>query len=246
MHKLLLLVPLLAASCSFPRFVAKKTVELQLDSATLTALRCDTHNGDVAVTGSTAEGIVLRADISVRGETQEEADDLLHLLEVAAETAESTMRIHGKYPSSQLYNRSPSFTFTLTVPSRLSLQLESHNGDIKAVGMAAAAKIETHNGDIHADVAHTSVRAKSHNGDVHLTLSAPGALDAVAHTHNGDVHVGLAADATGTVEASTHNGRTTAPEHATGKVGKRSFRVQVGDGTGSLRATSHNGDVQIR
>ena len=49
---LLLVLPLFAVACSYPRFVANKTVELDVPLAQAIKLNCTTHNGDVVVRSS--------------------------------------------------------------------------------------------------------------------------------------------------------------------------------------------------
>lgn len=245
---LLLLTSVLAASCVFPNYKATKVVELTLPADKLERLQCESHNGDITVSGdAAATEIALRAEMSVRGVTQDEADSNLHLLEVGHETTGGTLRVFGKYPSGQLNNHSPSFRFTLKVPSALATQLVSHNGDIDTVGTVGAAKLETHNGNIGGVLRTGSLLAVTHNGDVKLRVDGQGPLDGEVTSHNGDIELTLGENLGTMLEASTHNGRVTPPDRIVdASFSKRRLSCRLGDGKGKLVVDTHNGDVVIR
>jgi hypothetical protein len=241
-------VALLSVACVFPNYKASKVVELKLPAAQIERLHCESHNGDITVTGdATASEISLQAELTVRGYSQEEADANLHLLEVAHEASGGTLHVFGKYPRSELNNRSPSFRFTLRVPTAMAVELSSHNGDIAATGIAGTAKLETHNGDIGGTLRTNHVVAETHNGDVDLRIDGDGALDGSVTSHNGDIDLVLASGLGTQLKASTHNGRVTPPANtADATVGKRRLTCRIGDGKGQLVVDTHNGDVVIR
>jgi hypothetical protein len=243
-----LLLLLGAAACAHPSFRASKVVELTLPADGLTALDCESHNGAIRVTGdAAAAAVALRAELSVRGVTQEEADANLELLAIAHERDGGTLRVRGDYPRDRLANRSPSFAFTLTVPPRTGVRLVSHNGDLHAAGIEGNAALETHNGDVDATLRTNRLAVASHNGDVDLRVDGAGALDGTVASHNGDVTLTLAGTIGTRVEAATHNGRVTPPANAADATsGRRRFAGRLGDGAGRLLVETHNGDVVIR
>jgi DUF4097 and DUF4098 domain-containing protein YvlB len=239
---------LFAAACSFPRHTASKVVEFTVPATALQRLECETHNGGITITGSpTADAVSVRAEMSVRGYSQEEADSNLHLLEVGSETTDGKLRLFGKYPRNELSNRSPSFAFTLTIPSRLAVELESHNGDLRVTDLAGALKSTTHNGDIQLKGQSPKVALETHNGSVIADFAGTGSLDGDVVTHNGNVVLGFPGDVDATVAASTHNGSLTGGTRlADAKVTRRQLNGRVGAGTGKLTVTTHNGDVTVR
>lgn len=243
-----LLLPFLFAGCVYPTFKATKVVELTLPASALEQLTCESHNGAIRITGdAVATEISLRAELSVRGYSQAEADGNLQLLDVGHEENGKGVRIWGKYPQGQLSNLSPSFQFTMKVPQRLAVILVSHNGDIDANEIDGAASIETHNGDIGGALRGSRVAATTHNGDVNLRLAGAGPLDGQVHSHNGNIELAFA-DGIGTqLEASTHNGKITPPTKvADATMGRQSLRCRIGDGKGKLVVDTHNGSVVIR
>lgn len=243
----LLLLPFLAACSIHPAFVATKVVELEIPAATLQGLACESHNGAIVVTGAPTDTIKLRCEMSVRGVTQEEADANLAQLDLGREATDTRLKLFGRYPKSELWNRSPSFAFTLTAPARLAFELTTHNGDVTTNGVTGAVVATTHNGRIGGQVDGAQVTATSHNGDVALQVGGSGNLEGTIETHNGDVQLVFAGARNTAIEASTHNGRLSATGAAAVVEARRgSLRANVGTGGGKLVVTTHNGDVTVR
>ena len=246
MRTSLLLVPLLAA-CTYPRYVATKTVEYAIPATSTMNLLCQTHNGNITVTGeSNTNQIGVRAELSVRGYTQDEADANLHLVEVGREQEGGTLRLFVEYPS-DLSDRSPSGTFVLGVPRDIACGLESHNGRLTLRGTRGNVRLETHNGSIDATVEGAEIATTTHNGNIRLALAGTDPIKAEVHSHNGSIEMSLPENIGTTLDASTHNGKVVGPEGVVAATyGRRSLRGRIGDGTGSLTISTHNGNVHIR
>ena len=236
------------SACSFPSFQATKTIEFSVPAASLTSLVCTSHNGHIVVDGDpAATQVMVKAELTVRGETQEEANANLNLLEIGQEQNGSQLKLWGKYPTGTLVNRSPSFAFTMQVPANMQLELESHNGDLTVRGTDGALRMETHNGDIEAKVATSKVEVETHNGTVTLDLTGSGKLDGSVTSHNGGITIGLASAIHTTVEAGTHNGSVKAGANAAeASSSKKVLTYRIGDGSGKLLVSTHNGSVNIR
>ena len=231
-------------------------IETEIPAGSLQQLACESHNGDITITGAATDTITLRVEMSVRGITQAEADSNLHLLELGRELVGDRLRLFGKYPPNALDNRSPTFTFTLTAPARLVLQLESHNGDLVARKVDGTVAAVTHNGRIQAELASSAVRLKTHNGDVQVQIDGQGPLDGTVESHNGGVELTFDGGRATAIVASTHNGHITSngPVRVVasgmgsvqgGPPGSM-LQAQVGDGGGKLGITTHNGDITLR
>jgi hypothetical protein len=243
---------LLLAGCTYPGFVSSRVIELTIPATNLTTIDCSSHNGAIVVHGdAAATDVALRAELSVRGYTQEEADKNLQLLSLGKDFADGKLKIYGQYDQYRLGNMSPCFAFTLKVPQQVALTLESHNGDIRADGTRGAVAFESHNGDIVATATTSQLDAETHNGLVRIDVASDeaqhGKLDGKITSHNGDVVVGLAEGIGTSLTASTHNGEITPPRQLQDAVvKKRSLRCRIGDGSGNLQISTHNGDVLIR
>lgn len=249
MHKSLLLVPLFATACSYPAFVAKKVVELDVPLSQASKLHCKSHNGDITIARGAADDTVhIKAVLKVRGHSQQEADANLELLSVADELDEDTLRIFGDYPRPELNGMSPSFTYTMNVPSHIALDLVTHNGDVTARGTTGATRIETHNGSIVATSGHKNTRVETHNGDIDLVIRSNEDLEGRVISHNGDIDVELVEDAHCWLEVFTHNGSIRTPKVIhDASIKRRSVRARIGDGDtdGRLYIKTHNGDVGV-
>ena len=238
----------LVASCAYPSFSASRTVDLTLPATDLTELACTSHNGNITVNGDpAATQVELHAELSVRGFSQGEADDNLTMLTVGHETTGGRLRIFGKYPEGALNNMSPSFSFRLKVPQQVAVDLQSHNGDITALGTVGNQRLSSHNGDIDGVAKAGRLAAETHNGRVELDIQTEGPVDGTIESHNGSIELVFGANASTTLSASTHNGDiTTGGRLQDASVTKRSLRGRIGDGNGALSITTHNGDVRIR
>lgn len=249
MHKALLPV-LLAAACAYPRYTASKVVELEVPLEHAERLWCTTHNGGIVVTADeAADSIAVRAELSVRGHSAEEARDNLQLLSIGQDRTGDELRIQGDYPRDELRRMSPSFAFTMTVPAALAMDLHTHNGSVRTAGTRGALQVETHNGNVDCSVANPNVEITTHNGSIALAVTGPGALEGSITTHNGNVRVTLDEDASGWLVARTHNGSITPPANAYEVTSsRRSLRCRVGDGSsdGTLQVETHNGRVVLR
>lgn len=237
----------LAAACSFPQHIAKKTVEDSFPAAGIRELYCRTHNGDITIHGKAgATEIRMRATLSVRGYTRDEAERNLELLAVGSTTDGDRMTLAGKYDAA-VRGMSPGCTFVVEAPADLVQRLESHNGDIRAIDTSAALHCETHNGDIEARALTSELRVVTHNGNVDLEIGGAGALDGSITSHNGDVAVGVAEGVGTSIRASTHNGSIGLRRHADeSSRSRRRLECRLGDGAGRLEIETHNGNVEIR
>jgi hypothetical protein len=263
---LLSLFPLVAA-CTTPMHKASRVVTFEVPAAALQRLGCTSHNGSIRVTGDAKAAVVtVRAELSVRGFTPEEAAANLAQLDVAQEVAGDALTLGGRCPDALRRRFSPAFDFTITAPARLAVSATSHNGGIRAEGVDGEIEATTHNGDLHVTGGSPSVQGLTHNGDVvwrgaarRLALTtnngdidaefgADGEVTAELTTHNGDVDLAFAGAVDAGFAAETHNGRLRLGSRVTPvDVGKRKATGRVGKGgAGAVRATTHNGSVTVK
>ena len=249
MPRFLAVLPLfLGAGCVFPGYTASRSVDLTVPAAGLTAIDCTSHNGSIRIEGSAdATQVEVHAVLSVRGYSQSEADENLHLMSVGKDFANGKLSLFGSWPNGSLSNLSPGVEFTVKAPRDVALTLTSHNGDLHTRGTSGDQRLLTHNGDIDAAVAGHAVTAESHNGRIGLEVATEGPVEGSAESHNGSVDVHFGAGASATVTASTHNGDLVPGESLKNlRIASRSLTATVGDGTGRLTLTTHNGDVKVR
>lgn len=243
-----LLLPLLfaAAACSCQRYTARKTVEYTLDAAGLQQLVCRSHNGGITLVGDAeAAQVAVRADITAYAPSEAEAQALLHELDAAPARDGDRLTIAGTARRSD-WTSGSSFTFHVTLPAHLAVELQSHNGRLDLRGITGRVEAETHNGDVVGTVAGDRLAVVTHNGDVRLQLRKT-PQDASVETHNGAVVLELDANGGFQVTAATHNGRIECALPLQDRQQARNrLSGRLGDGKGRLHATTHNGDVVLR
>ncbi|MBX3463965.1 MAG: DUF4097 family beta strand repeat protein [Planctomycetes bacterium] len=243
-----LLLPLLfaAAACSCQRYTARRTVDYTLDAAGLQQFVCRSHNGGITLVGNAeAVQVAVRADITAHAPSEAEAQALLHELDAAPVRDGDRLTVTGTARRSD-WTSGSSFTFHVTLPAHLAVDLRSHNGRLDLRGTTGDVAAETHNGDVVGTVAGARLAVVTHNGDVRLQLrKAP--QDASIETHNGAVVLDLTAGEGVQVTAATHNGRIECALPLQDRQQARNrLAGRLGDGKGRLRATTHNGDVVLR
>ncbi len=247
--RILTLLFLLPAACgTYPQFVARRTLQFEVPAAEIRGLSCTSHNGGVEVRGEPGRtAIAVAVTLSVRGQTQEEADANLQRLDVARETKDGVLSLAGVQPEGLPMHCSPSFGFVVTAPRQIAVVAKSHNGSIEVVGTAGELDLLTHNGEVTADAHSGKVAIVSYNGDVTVTARGAEPVHGSIETHNGSIELAIPEGAGAKVAAATHNGsiEVAAPARLV-EGGKRSAEAVYGDGRGALRATTHNGDVTLR
>ncbi|MCA8975199.1 MAG: DUF4097 family beta strand repeat protein [Planctomycetes bacterium] len=239
----------IAAGCSYPGFVSRRTIEesVPLDAATQT-LRCTSHNGGITITGVPgATEIRMHVELSVHGFTQDEADANLDLMSIRRESDQGELTIEGLYDRDRLSGMSPGFAFVMQVPPALALLLKSHNGDIHTEATNGRVALETHNGNIHTGATTNQLDLVSHNGDVVAVVLADGPTDGAIQSHNGNVVFEVSGTPSAAISARTHNGRIRLDrEVSDASVSKRSMSCRIGGGEGRVVLETHNGDITVR
>lgn len=247
-HHLLPVLPtLVLAACSLPTYTAAKVVDVKLPVAGVREIVCSSHNGGITIVGDpAATEIALHAEVEIRAFSQEDASAQLAATAVTHDVVDGRLVVKGTHPAA-LSGKIATFRFTLTVPSQLALQLDTHNGDLVVRGLDGALQLETHNGEIRVDGASPRLAITTHNGDVQIDASGVGALDGEVQSHNGEITLTVAAARGTRLDAATHNGQVRWPDDAAeASYEDRHLRCRLGDGKGTLVLRTHNGEVAVR
>lgn len=125
--------------------------------------------------------------------------------------------------------------WTVYVPERTALTVQTTNGAIAISGVRAAIDVETTNGAISIAQAGPAVKAHTSDGRIDIAIAsfdgAPPKIDAVST--NGPIELHLPAGTTTRVEATTTNGTVSNP-------------LQSGHGPGSIMVETTNGGIRVR
>jgi hypothetical protein len=249
MRVLFSLALLSATACiAYPQHKAQRTDAFTVPADGLHGLKCQSQNGAIRVAGdSRLDRIEVKVEISVRGQTQAEADASLGRLEVVKETRDGLLHLSCKRPDDLPDDSSPGFAFTVRVPERCLLELSTHNGSVEVQGTRGDLTLATHNGGVRADVTSGKLQIATHNGTVEVTARGGEAISGTIETHNGAVGLAVPDGASTKVKVRTHNGSIEVGGAARALVkNKRSAEAVYGDGRGELAVTTSNGSVRLQ
>lgn len=200
-------------------------------------------NGGVLVEGWERDEIRGEARLQAWAESAAEARALAS--QVSVRTEGGSVRASG--PESRR-ERSWSVSYTLSVPRRTDLSLESTNGGLRVAGVQGRLDLTTTNGGIALQEVGGDVRGRTTNGGIDVRLGGTswsgGGLD--LQTTNGGVSLAVPEGYSAHLVASTVNGRlrTDFPITVQGSVGRR-IEADLGRGGATLRLGTTNGAVRL-
>lgn len=167
------------------------------------AVHVTTLNGSVQISAdAAARDVLILATITASGESQEDADRRLGLVQVNAQRlADGTLDVSSTFPDGRRSNDSCSLDITL--PDATAAVVETSNGSVTLVGLNGDANVHTSNGSIRVEHQRGAVNARTSNGRI-VVLQAGDSVD--VQTSNGSVELdGFAGSAT----VKTSNGKVT-------------------------------------
>lgn len=209
-------------------WTSEATEELKVDTAGLTGLDVQTHNGDLTYAGKAdhAPEAVVTVLKKGGGATIADAEAAREAIEVYVESAApSIKRIAWRWKTPKQLSWGACVGYRISAPARLSLTGTSHNGAIEASGIVGEVSLESYNGHIKLVDTQGKVSLRTHNGHVEARSSG-GPLH--AESYNGRVIAEYAGDE---IELRSHNGEITAELGRCGAV------------HGEI--VSYNGDIEL-
>jgi hypothetical protein len=224
---LLLLLSLLTFAGCVPLEKYERTVELSSDMTAGSKLTAQTHNGAIIVTGAEVETCDITAKIITGADTQENAKKLSELVVVSIIQGVDGLAVKIDKPKG-LKKKSVGVSLDITLPNASSLDLKTHNGQIKIINIVGGIEGHTHNGSANANDVVGDVFLTTHNGSVNCD-NIKG--NAKLQTHNGRISC---MDVLGDVDAKTHNGNTDV-----------TYRADAG-GAINGRLETHNGSINFK
>lgn len=220
------------------------TRKLSLDADGAASMEVRTHNGSVTFRGDKEAKPTVTATIKAGANGAKEAAKAFKAIEVFAERDGDTIKIGWRWSEEKKADWKSKVAFDVVALPGINLDIETHNGPVKATVIEGNVKavthngetrvsevsgrvnLETHNGAIVIESTGGDVRAVTHNGAIDVEC---GGLDLHGETHNGGINVTFGGE---TIDVTTHNGSLTADLTKSGAIG------------GSM--TTHNGSVDIR
>jgi hypothetical protein len=197
-----------------------------------------------AIDGSTLE---VKAVLTARGATEEDAKKVLDKVEMGEEASPARVRLQAKYPR-ELGRNGIEVTYMVRAPRSARLALETTNGQVKVTGALAGLKAGVTNGSIHGEGLANSVVATTTNGEIKVRMASMGGDGVSLEATNGSIDVKLPADAKATLAARCVNGGISVsdvPFEKTGEGSRRKLDGTINGGGPALRLETVNGRIRV-
>ena len=201
---LLTLGALLAAPAMLQAKITR-TVEKSFTVQPGGTLKVQTAGGDIKVLTGSGNEVKVTAIQRIRASSEAEADELLKDLDLTIEQHADNVTAIAKYGKQRsgwhIGNWPPvSVSFTVVVPSRYHVDLNTSGGDISLESINGRARLRTSGGDLKLDRVEGEVDGGTSGGDIALH---EGTANVKLSTSGGDIHVDRAG---GEAELSTSGG----------------------------------------
>lgn len=177
----------------------ERTVQLSAPLQPSSTFAAETHNGSITIEGADITDCNLTATITAQALTEEDAKKLAEETEIKLEPSGNKLTAKIEKPA-YMVNRSVSVSLDVKVPIQTSLELTTHNGDVRIANITGDIKGTTHNGTVRVTNVTGQVTATTHNGEV-AAEQICGSTNLT--THNGSV---TCKEISGDIKLGTHNG----------------------------------------
>ena len=201
-------------------------------------------NGGIYVEGWDRNEIRLRAKVTARARTDDDAQAMVEDVELI--TDRSAIRAAGPRPARR---EGWSVSYELLVPRRSNVDLSTLNGGIEITGVSGRIEFRTTNGGVHLSRLGGDVRGQATNGGLHIELDGSQwegeGMD--VQTTNGGVRLEIPSGYSARLETGTVNGglEIDFPITVQGRINRR-LTTELGNGGKTIRAVTTNGGVVIR
>lgn len=202
-------------------------------------------NGSITVEGWDQDKVDVLAVKTAHGYDDRDAVENLRKLEVIFNSSGNSLNIETRYP--HLSRFSGGVTYTLHVPRKLNLRLQTTNGRVEATDVQGQIQLASTNGSLKADNVGGTFKGSTTNGKVSATLLQFTGGDVSLSTTNGSIQLALPEDTNADISAHTTNGslRTDFPITTQGKLGRHSLRGTIGKGGATIELGTTNGSISI-
>jgi hypothetical protein len=212
-------------------------------------LDISTVNGRIEVTAGTKPTIEVTAIKVARAATKEGAEALLKKFALQEDVSANLVKLRvdrgsSNGPNLHGWRTSSEIRYKVQVPATTKLVLETTNGQIEVVNVAAGASLETVNGRISARGLGGQIEASTVNGGVDLGLASVTA-DVKVATTNGGVTVRLPSDAKALLSGRTVNGGLNVDGLQVDEIerSRRRFEGRLNGGGSRIQAETTNGGI---
>jgi hypothetical protein len=204
-------------------------------------------SGTIKVEAADGNTLEVKAVLTARGATEDDAKKILDKVEMAEEASAARVRVEAKYPR-ELGRHGIEVVYTVRAPRSVKLALENVNGRVQVDGAFAAVKAETTNGGVYGEGLGNTVVATTTNGEIKLKMASLGGDGVSLETTNGSIDLKLPADAKATLSARCVNGGikvTDLPFEKSGEGSRRKLDGTINGGGAALKLETVNGSIRV-
>jgi len=216
-------------------------------SGTDAALDIVNVNGTFDVEAVDGTSLEIKAVLTARGATEEDAQKTLAKVEMVEQADASRVHIQAKYPR-ELGRRGIEVNYTIRAPRSARVSIENTNGHVRVNGVLAGLKAETTNGAVHGEGLGNTVVATTTNGEIKIRMASMGGDGIALETTNGGIDLKLPADAKATLSARCVNGGIRVadiPFEKSGEGSRRKLDGAINGGGAAVRLETVNGSIRI-
>ncbi len=241
----------------------ERDFELSLEGIEFLAI--ETHNGEIAATGSeSATALAVHVKIKAGGQDEMDANRCLEAIELIMPVDGTAQKLGYEWIEKRERGWQICVSFDVALPPDISLSAETHNGDVEIRGHKGNLSVATHNGDIDVDARSSEIKLTTHNGDIGVDadtsefrasthngsiagrLGGEHPLTGEVSTHNGSISLSLGDMLSSRIVATTNNGRIRAAGEMNTSVRKKKVLVgTIGSGEGKLEIETYNGSISL-
>ncbi len=246
------LAALVLGGCHFSSdmFKAKfsRNEELTAPLAGITALNVATNVGKIQLEAADVTEARIAAEIKVKADTEEEAQELAEQVRIVAEPRDQTLFLKAVKPAG-MRDSQLAVDFTITAPANLALDCATNVGEVRTTGFTQRIRAGTNVGAVDCAGLRGPADLHTNVGDIRVEYAsdAPAALNVTAGTDVGDIEFRGPPQISAHLAASTNVGAidTSRPITITGTVG-HSLRASLGSGEGQVSLRTNVGAIRIR
>jgi len=246
------LAALLPAGCHIngDAFHAKfsRSEDLTAPLAGITAMDVSTNVGKIQLDAADVTEARILAEIKVKANTEEKAQELAEQVRIVAEPSGQTLRVKAIKPAG-LKDGNLSVEFTITAPATLALKCAVNVGDIRTTGFTGRIEAHTDVGTITCTDLRGDADLHTNVGDIRAEYAsdAPAAVTADVSTNVGSVELAGPREISAHLTATANVGdiHTDRPLTVSGHL-KQSIRGSLGSGEGRINLRTNVGSIRIR
>lgn len=174
------LMMLVTLGCQSLAFKATRTTQHTAPAPTR-GLIVDARNGAIVVQGTDGSDLVVTANQTAHGLTQQAADELLEQIQIRLEEKGEDVHVYAETP--KIFNGG--IGFEIQVPRGVRLQANTGNGAIEVRELTGEVVAKTSNGRITVNGARATQTLQTSNGAIELVTAVPVAAE--LDTSNGSI-----------------------------------------------------------